>query len=333
MSDPMEVIYDRPTQYRIAAIGGGTGLSTLLRGLKNYSENLTAIVTVADDGGGSGKIREDFGILPPGDIRNCILALANAEPVMQQVLQYRFKEGYLKGQSFGNLLIAAMTDLCGGFLLGVKQISNVLAVTGKVLPVSLDNISLCARLKNGTIVEGESRIPMVQQEEKSPIEEVFIKPANAKALPEAIDAINNAQCIVMGPGSLYTSILPNLMLEEVRNAILCSKALKIYIANVMTQPGETTGYTLKDHIDALIRHGGGEKLIDAVIVNNSVPPPSILDRYLNENSVPVLYRQENESIGYAVIEDDLLDYSSGYIRHNPRKLAKKVVELIESGLR
>ncbi len=329
----MEIMYDRPTQYRIAAIGGGTGLSTLLRGLKNYSENLTAIVTVADDGGGSGKIREDFGILPPGDIRNCILALANAEPVMQQVLQYRFKEGYLKGQSFGNLLIAAMTDLCGGFLLGVKQISNVLAVTGKVLPVSLDNISLCARLKNGTIVEGESRIPKVQQEENSPIDEVFIKPTDAKALPEAIDAINNAQCIVMGPGSLYTSILPNLMLEEIRNTVLNSKALKIYIANVMTQPGETTGYTLKDHVDALVRHGGGAKLIDAVIVNNRVPPESLLDRYLGENSVPVLYSRDSENIGYAVFEDDLLDYSSGYIRHNPSKLAAKVVELIESGLK
>lgn len=317
--------------YKITAIGGGTGLSTLLRGLKKYSDNITAIVTVSDDGGGSGKIREEFGILPPGDIRNCILALANAEPAMEQLLQYRFNGGYLQGQNFGNLLIAVMTDMCDGFLNGLKELSNVLAVKGKVLPVSLDNIRLKARLKNGTIVIGESKIPEVQQEENSPIEEVFLEPNCARALPEAIEAISNAECIILGPGSLYTSIIPNLLLPEISCAIRKSSARKIYIANIMTQPGESTGYNLADHVNAIEKHGG-KGIIDTIIVNNQMPPAEILEKYIQENSIPVFSQDDYKKMNYELIEGELLDYSIGLIRHNSDKLSRQVVKLIEEGL-
>lgn len=319
-------------EYRITAIGGGTGLSALLRGLKKHSNNLTAIVTVTDDGGGSGKIREEFGILPPGDMRNCILALANAEPIMEQLLQYRFRNGYLQGQNFGNLLIAAMTDMCDGFLDGLKELSNVLAVTGRVLPVSLDNITLRARLENGTVVEGESRIPKVQIEEKSPIEEVFLEPMGVRALPEAVDAIGRAQCVTIGPGSLYTSIIPNLLIPGISNAIRQSKATKIYIANIMTQPGESSGYDLEDHVNAITKHGG-HGLIDTIVVNNQKPPFHMIEKYMEEESTPIFCDNKDRVQEMSLIEDELLDNSIGYIRHNSNKLAEQVIRIIQKNLK
>jgi len=313
---------------KITAFGGGTGLSALLRGLKDYTEDISAVVTVADDGGSSGMIRQDFGILPPGDIRNCILALANVEPLMEQVMQYRFKEGSLKGQSLGNLLIAAMTDLCNGFEQAVKEISNVLAVTGRVLPVSLDNISLYAKLENGTVIKGESRIPGIQMEQNSPISEISLLPSDARALPEALEAIAEADGIVIGPGSLYTSILPNLLVSDVSDAIRKSRAKKVYVANIMTQPGETSGYTLADHIRAILRHGG-DGLMDAVIVNGTKPPADILERYRQDGSEPVFHTGEHpEIIGIPIVSGDLLDVSREYIRHNPHKLADLVIRTI-----
>jgi len=320
----------RDDPMKIAVLGGGTGLSALLRGLKNFTEEITAIVTVADDGGSSGMLRQDLGILPPGDIRNCIMALANVEPLMEKVMQYRFKEGSLKGQSLGNLFIAAMTDLCNGFEEAVKQMSNVLAVTGRVLPVSLANISLCARLKNGTLVRGESLIPEVQMEQNSPIDEVFIVPKDAKPLPEALDALQEADCIVMGPGSLYTSIMPHLLLPDITNAIRCSKAVKVYVSNIMTQPGETTGYSLEDHVKAIIRHGG-TNLIDIIIANNQQPPEDILYRYRQDGSEPVYHCEERSSVlGIPVIAHDLLDVYRGYIRHNPLRLASLIVRAVRN---
>jgi uncharacterized cofD-like protein len=309
---------------KITAFGGGTGLSALLRGLKGYTEHISAIVTVADDGGSSGMLRQDLGILPPGDIRNCILALANVEPLMEQVLQYRFKEGSLKGQSLGNLFIAAMTDLCNGFEQAVKQMSNVLAVTGRVLPVTLSNISLCARLENGTFIHGESRIPQIQMEQNSQISEVLLLPPDARALPEALEAIAEADVIVIGPGSLYTSIIPNLLLPEISDGIRKSRAKKIYAANIMTQPGETTGYSLEDHVKAIRRHAG-DGLMDAVIVNHGKPPEQLLERYRQDGSEPVYHTGGQQILGIPVISGDLLDYSKEYIRHNPSKLARLVI--------
>lgn len=312
----------------VTALGGGTGLSTLLRGLKNYTKNISAVVTVADDGGSSGLIRQEFGILPPGDIRNCILALSNAEPLMEKLLQYRYKEGVLNGQNFGNLLIAAMTDLSNGFLQAIRNISKVLAVTGAVYPVSLDNLVLSAILEDGTVIEGESLIPQVQIIHKSPIKEVFITPADAKPLPEVIESIMNSDIVTIGPGSLYTSLVPVLLVPGVSEALRATKAKKFYISNIMTQPGETKGYTLTDHIKTILRYGG-DNIIDYCIVNKQKPDNHILYRYLSDDSEPVFYDKsfKNYYRNIEIIEEDLLFIEKGLIRHNKDVLARLVLGL------
>ena len=238
----------------------------MLRGLKKYTNNITAIVTVADDGGGSGVLREDLGILPPGDIRNCILALADTEPLMEELLQYRFKDGRLKDQSFGNLFLAAMDGISNNFEEAVQKMSSVLAVTGRVIPVTLDNMILKAKLQNGKIIDGESNIPKASIEHNSPIEEIFIEPKDAKAIVEALIAISEADAIILGPGSLYTSIIPNLLVKEITDALDKTKALRIYVSNIMTQPGESDNYSVKDHIVAIHKHARC-KVVDYVLVN------------------------------------------------------------------
>ncbi|WAM31996.1 gluconeogenesis factor YvcK family protein [Caldicellulosiruptor naganoensis] len=312
---------------RIVAIGGGTGLSTMLRGIKNLTANITAIVTVADDGGGSGKLREDLGMLPPGDIRNCILALANTEEIMQNLLNYRFKEGSLKGQSFGNLFLAAMTGIAGNFEKAVKLMSEVLAVRGKVLPVTLDNVNLCAELEDGSVVVGESKIPEVVKEKRGKIKRVFIVPQDAKPYREVLEEIEKADVIIIGPGSLYTSIMPNLVFDEVVESIKKSKAKKIYIANIMTQPGETDNYTLYDHIRAIENHCKG-RIFDIVIVNNQPIPPDILKRYEEDGAKPVYADKKTKESGYTLIEEALLSISNGLIRHNSAKLARVISNII-----
>jgi uncharacterized cofD-like protein len=214
---------------KIVAIGGGTGLSTMLRGLKTLSRNITAVVTVSDDGGGSGQLREDLGMLPPGDIRNCILALANTEPLMEQLMQYRFSEGRLKGQNFGNLFLAAMAGISSSFEEAVKRMSDVLAVTGKVLPVTLDNVTLCAELADGFIVCGESKISMHLPSHPGPIKRVFFKSGKAKPLPDVLEAIAEADVVVVGPGSLYTSIIPNFLVDGICDSLKKTSAVKIYL--------------------------------------------------------------------------------------------------------
>ena len=243
---------------KIVVIGGGTGLSTMLRGLKYYTSNITAIVTVGDDGGGSGTLREDLGILPPGDIRNCILALADTEPLMEDLLQYRFKDGTLKGQSFGNLFLAAMDGISDNFEDAVQKMSSVLAVTGKVLPVTLDDMQLEAILENGNKVVGESQIPVEALNQKSKIKKLMINPENAEPLKDALDAIKEADAIVIGPGSLYTSIIPNLLVKKIRTSVRKSDAIKIYVSNIMTQPGETDNFDVSDHVKIIKKYGGKE---------------------------------------------------------------------------
>ena len=261
---------------KIVVIGGGTGLSTMLRGLKLYTNNITAIVTVGDDGGGSGKLRADLGMLPPGDIRNCILALADTEPIMEDLLQYRFTEGTLKGQSFGNLFLAARDGISDNFEAAVQKMSSVLAVTGKVLPVTLDEMKLIAELENGNIVEGESIIPDEVIKQKSKIKNLKIEPEKAKPLLDALMAISEADAIVMGPGSLYTSIIPNLLVEDIAECINKSDAIKIYISNVMTQPGETDDFTVSDHRKTLMKYSG-KNSVEYVMANNGTIPREIED--------------------------------------------------------
>nr|P38541.1 RecName: Full=Putative gluconeogenesis factor [Thermoanaerobacterium thermosulfurigenes]AAB00840.1 ORF1 [Thermoanaerobacterium thermosulfurigenes] len=313
---------------KVVVIGGGTGLSTMLRGLKKYTHNITAIVTVADDGGGSGVLREDLGMLPPGDIRNCILALRNTEPTMEKLLQYRFTDGMLKGQSFGNLFLAAMNGISISFEEAVKKMSEVLAVSGKVLPVTLDDVKLKAKLKNGIVIDGESLIPKLQMKEKSPIERIFLEPKDAKPVKEALIDIMDADEIILGPGSLYTSIIPNLLVNDVCEAIEDSKAIKVYVCNIMTQPGETIGYDANAHVDALFLHG--LKSLDYVIVNNGEIPYEYKDRYKEDMSQPVSYDVESfKQKGIKVIEKDVLAIRNNYIRHDEQKLAEILMGLLE----
>lgn len=313
---------------KVVVIGGGTGLSTMLRGLKQYTSHITAIVTVGDDGGGSGKLREDLGMLPPGDIRNCILALADTEPLMEDLLQYRFTEGSLKGQCFGNLFLAAMAGISENFEDAVQKMSSVLAVKGKVLPVTLDDMKLIAELENGEIIEGESKIPSEVIVRKTRIKKIAIKPIDAKPLEEAIKAINNADVIIMGPGSLYTSIIPNLLVKGIPEAICKSPAKKVYISNVMTQPGETDGFKVSNHLKVLMDYGV-EGNIDYVIANNGIIPPDIKEKYAKENAELVVLDYENISnLNVNVIEADLIKITKRYVKHNAEKLAELIMKNI-----
>ena len=313
---------------KIVVIGGGTGLATMLRGLKKYTNNITAIVTVADDGGGSGVLREDLGMLPPGDIRNCILALADTEPLMEELLQYRFKDGRLKDQSFGNLFLAAMDGISNNFEEAVQKMSSVLAVTGRVIPVTLDNMILKAKLKNGKIIEGESNIPKAALEYNSGIQEVFIEPKDAKAIKEALIALNEADAVILGPGSLYTSIIPNLLVREIREALHKTKALRIYVSNVMTQPGESDNYSVKDHIIAINKHAKC-KVVDYVLVNIGTIDGDLEEKYLKDNSNIVnINEEEVKKLGIEVIKSDLVKVRKGYVRHDEKKLAAILIETI-----
>ena len=313
---------------KIVVVGGGTGLSTMLRGLKYYTSNITAIVTVADDGGGSGDLREDLGMLPPGDIRNCILALADTEPLMEELLQYRFKDGRLKNQSFGNLFLAAMNGVSDNFEDAVQKMSSVLAVTGKVLPVTLDDMKLIAELENGTKVEGESQIPEEALKQKSKIKKLMIEPKNARPLGDAIKAIEEADAIVLGPGSLYTSIIPNLLVKDISECIRKSDAIKLYISNIMTQPGETDGFKASDHIKVL-RSYGGKNIVDYMITNNGDIPEEIKEKYLEDDSNLVeLDIKEIKKLGVNVIEAPLAKIQKGYVKHDSDYLAEVIVDTI-----
>lgn len=313
---------------KIVVIGGGTGLSTMLRGLKNYTSNITAIVTVGDDGGGSGVLREDLGILPPGDIRNCILGLARTEPLMEELLQYRFKDGRLKNQNFGNLFLAAMDGISDNFEDAVQKMSSVLAVKGKVLPVTLEDMVLEVELENGNKVRGESIIGEEVIEQDSRIKKLKIFPEDAKALDDAISAIEDADAIVLGPGSLYTSILPNLLVKDITRSIKKSKALKLYICNIMTQPGETQKFSVSDHIKVIFDHCGRD-IIDCVIANEESIHPDLRDKYYAEGSDIVnLDIEELEKLGVDVVKDNLTETQKTYVRHNAQKLAKIIIETV-----
>ena len=253
---------------RIVAIGGGTGLSTMLKGIKKITNNITAVVTVGDDGGSRGRLSEEMGILPPGDIRNCIAALADDEDLVTKLFQYRFKTGEgLEGHSFGNLFLTAMCSITGDMVRAVRESSKVLSIRGRVLPSTLDDMRLVAELEDGTIVKGESNIP----ETGKKIVRLFTEPADCHPLPEIIHAINDADLIIMGPGSLFTSVIPNLLIKEISKAVSMSKAKKIYVCNIMTQPGETTDFTAYDHVKALLDHAVYPNMLDAVMVNDSIP--------------------------------------------------------------
>lgn len=311
----------------IAVIGGGNGLSTMLRGLKQYTENITAIVTVADDGGGSGRLREDLGMPPPGDIRNCMEALANTEPLMADLMHYRFTEGSLTGQCFGNLFLAALNGISPSFDAAVSRMSEVLAITGRVLPVTNADVQLEAEFENGTHVVGESKIFQCKKEQDCRIRRVRLLPEGPKALPEALSAIFHADMIILGPGSLYTSIIPNLLVDGIVDAIRRSRALKIYVCNVMTQEGETEGYTASDHIAAIFSHSA-PGLFDLCLTNSSPIPKGIAARYAQEGAELIRCDVENcAALGVEIVNRPVATVNDGLVRHDPGHLARELILL------
>lgn len=327
MPEGNEELVDRLINHRrlnrgpkIVALGGGTGLSNLLRGLKDDSAKITAIVTVADDGGSSGRLRREIGVPPPGDIRNCLAALADEEKLLTELFQYRFRAGDgLVGHSFGNLFLTAMSDIAGDFEQAIAASSKVLAVRGEVLPATLSDVSLWAELADGRRIEGESSITKANGK----IIKIGCTPANPPALPRAVEAIREADFIIIGPGSLYTSVIPNLLVREIADAIAISQVPRIYVCNIMTQPGETDGYSVADHIRAIDR-ACGRPLFDAVVVQGKVPSAKALIRYSQENSYPVvLDREAVTQLGRRIVIANVMDEdkNTGLIRHNSQRLA------------
>ena len=332
---------------RIVSLGGGTGLSSLLLGLKEYVgkqsldgrpvvEALTAVVTVTDDGGSSGRLREEFQILPPGDIRNCMVALAEDEHLLTRLFQYRFEsDGHLHGHSFGNLFLAALAGVTGDFLEAIKVSSEVLAIKGRIIPSTAEDITLVAELEDGSVVEGETNIT----KSRTPIARLMLSHPGCRPLPESISAIAEADIITLGPGSLYTSILPNLLVPGVVDAIKASSALKIYICNIMTQPGETTGFTVEDHLKVLLDPHPGLGL-DYVLVNSTPVSPALSGKYRSEGAAQVEMAEGGNVFGrsafsgplvigqsrFAVLAADLLS-ENDVVRHDPHKLARLVLEV------
>ena len=321
---------------RVVALGGGTGLSTLLRGLKELVArrtdervhparpiaDLTAIVTVTDDGGSSGRLRRENRILPPGDIRNCMVALSKDETLLSRLFQYRFHAGRgLVGHNFGNLFLAALTHVTGDFVEAIRVSSKVLAVRGRIFPSTLSNVHLVAKLENGRRVHGETRITA----SRSRIQQLTLSPRRVRPMPKAIEAIRKANLILLGPGSLYTSILPNLLIPEIANAIAKCKAPRIYIANLMTQPGETAGYALEDHLRAIQQHVP-QRVIDCVVANRQSISPEIARRYRKQGAEPVIVNiPALQRLGCKVILDDLLE-EHAVIRHDPKRLTRLLLE-------
>ena len=307
----------------IVAIGGGTGLSTVLRGLKRYSSHVTGIVTVADDGGSSGRLRREIGVLPPGDVRNCLAALSAEERLMTELFQYRFTAGDgLSGHSFGNLFLTAMSDITGDMERAIAASSKVLAVQGQVLPATLSDVQLWAEMDDGRVIEGESQIP----EAGGKITRVGCNPANPPALPKVLDAIQAADYIIIGPGSLYTSIIPNLLVPEITEAIARSPAPCVYVCNIMSQRGETDGYSVADHIRA-IDEACGRRLFDTVLVQKLSPSPLALDRYANKSCYPVtIDRDAIAALGRRIVLANVMEEEpNGMIRHHSRRLGQMLL--------
>lgn len=330
-SNPSEKLVDLIYEKRmlgkgpaITVVGGGHGLSVLLRGIKQATSNVTAVVTVADDGGSSGRLRQDLGMIPPGDLRNCLVALADTEPLMEKLFQHRFEgSSELSGHSFGNLFIAAMTQVTGDVETALKESSKVLAVKGQVLPASKEFVRLDAIMEDGTVVCGESQIPEAHKR----IHRVKLYPEYAEAVQSSLDAIRNAEAIVLGPGSLYTSVIPNLLVEGIGDAICRSKAVKIYICNVMTQPGETDGYTASMHVKAIMDHAG-RNAVDYVIVNSTPVPEDLKQKYAETGAYPVVVDDDAlNQLGVGIIKADLIT-SKDAIHHDPKKLCDSVMRVV-----
>jgi uncharacterized cofD-like protein len=316
---------------RVVVIGGGTGTSVLLSGLKHHFNDVAAVVTVADNGGGSGVLREDLGMLPPGDVRACLLALADIEPAMEKMMNHRFTQGRLKGQNCGNLLIAAMTEIYGDFGVAIEKLSSVLRVNGRVYPMTLKDVNLAACLSSGVKVYGESQIPLEAMKRGERIQRIWLEPEEVDAPAESVEAIASADCIILGPGSLYTSILPNLLVRELREAIARAKAPRVYVSNIMSQPGETDGFTVQDHVQ-VIRDHGGIGLMDFCLIHTGEVPAKALARYEEDGAHLISYRKgEGEQLhawGIQPIAASFVEVSKGYIRHDAHAISREIQAIL-----
>lgn len=311
---------------KVTAIGGGTGLSTMLKGLRLYTNNITAVVSVADDGGSSGILRRDFGMLPPGDVRNCLSALSDIDPVMGDLMNFRFKDGSLKGHSVGNIILAALNETSPSFEEAVGKLAHVLGIVGMVYPVTNENVTLNAVLSNNKIITGESNIGSYSEATWNRIDHVFVEPEKPMPVRGVIEAIERADIVVLGPGSLYTSIIPNLLVDEVVDAIRKTNAVKIYVCNLMTQRGETEGYSAYDHLAAIEKHSY-EGIADIVIANNATVPESLLEKYAEENAEQVHIDAENILKHSKLVQGNLLLVRDGRVRHNFSRLARTIVQI------
>ena len=315
----------------IVIIGGGTGLSVLLRGLKEITEDLSAVVNMVDDGGSTGILRKDLGMLPPGDLRSCILSMSNTTELLEKLLGYRFDKGSLSGQSLGNLMMAALDDITGGMDNALGACAAIFNITGKVYAVTLEDIGLVAELKNGTIVRGESKIPMAAIEMNSPIHRVNLYPERPRAFRKVIEVIEAADLILVGPGSLYTSVLPALLVSGVKESIIRSNGKCVYISNVMTQPGETDGFSVGDHVRAIYDHIE-DPVFDAVLVSRTQLDDEARTPYEEEGAVPIVYTQEDREylsgLEVDIIEDDFTEVIQGYVRHDYTKVSQALVDYI-----
>lgn len=312
---------------RIVVLGGGTGLSTMLRGLKEHTSNIVAIVTVTDNGGSSGRLTQQMGVLPPGDLRNCLVALADAEPTLAGLFQFRFDDEHegLAGHSFGNLFIAAMTEIYkGNYEQAIAATSKVLAIRGKVYPSTVHNVCLLGEMEDGTVVEGETQIAHHPER----IKRMYLRPENVQPLPEALEAIRLADAIILGPGSVYTSVIPNLLVDGIADAIARSKAVKIYVCNVMTQPGETDGFTAADHVRVIAEHAPGKRLIDYVLVNREMPAPELLARYEKYGQRFVAPELDAiRAMGFTPKAENLVSQTD-VVRHDSMRLAEAIFRII-----
>ncbi|RFU67070.1 YvcK family protein [Bacillus sp. V59.32b] len=319
------MIPNKIQQPRIVIIGGGTGLPVLLRGLKKFPVDITAIVTVADDGGSSGRLRNELDIPAPGDIRNVLAALSDVEPLVEQMFQHRFKSSKeLTGHSLGNLIIAAMTSITGDFVHAIQEMGKVLNVRGKVLPAANQSVILNAEMVDGSVVTGESKIP----DSGKKIKRVFLSPIDIQPLRETIQEIKQADLIVIGPGSLYTSILPNLLVPGLGEEVCKSKAKKVYICNLMTQAGETLNYTASDHVKAIYDHMSCH-FISSILVNNEAIPDSVLRRYKEEDAQPVRFDLDSlTALGLDIVVDKIYSYDRNAIRHDTKKVARILYNML-----
>ncbi|MEN3027831.1 MAG: YvcK family protein [Aquificaceae bacterium] len=316
---------------KLVAIGGGTGLSTLLRGLKEKVgrdiEDLSAVVTVADSGGSTGRLRKLYNVPAPGDIRNCIVALSESEDIIGELFQFRFSGGELDGHAFGNLFLVALTEITGSFLQAVNIASQILRTKGEIIPATLESVQLCARFSDGRVICGEEEITEYGKLDKVKIEKIWIEPEEVKAPIDAVAKIESADMIIFGPGSLYTSIIPNLLIRDIREAVLQSPALRVFVVNAMTQPGETDAFTAYEHIKAFRDYTGIDK-VDVAVVNTRMPSDQMLRRYLEQRQEPVIpdiARIAKE--GIEVYAEDLIGEKEDFVRHDPKRLADLIVEI------